>query len=191
MTGDAQSDDGMKGRSLASRLLTKKGDKRGEQLSFGGHAQSAQRRGSSLPTFDLDETSTSAYAARQQSLPMPPPSPSPSPFAPQAAAEPSVELSGQSTDDLEALQKCADKRRTVPRRASGVSAHMLTCHYMCCSGGLKADAVLDDDDELGDMVPDSADTFSPAGAHTHALNGERVPKPVLIFSRFHQPTTPS
>ena len=102
MTGDTQSDDGMKGRSLASRLLTKKGDKRGEQLSFGGHAQSSQRRGSNLPTFDLDETSTSAYAARQQSLPMP----SPSPFAPQAAAEPSVELSRQSTDDLEALQKC-------------------------------------------------------------------------------------
>lgn len=103
VAGDTQSDDGMKGRSLASRLLSKKGDKRGEQLSFGGHAPSSQRRGSSLPTFDLDETSTSAYAARQQSLPPPPPSP----FAPQAAsAEPSVDLSAQSTDDLEALHKC-------------------------------------------------------------------------------------
>ena len=101
--GDTQSDEGLKGRSLASRLLSKKGDKRGEELSFGGHAQSSQRRGSSLPTFDLDETSTAAYAARQQSLPPPPPPP----FAPQAAiAEQFVEQSGQSTDDLEALQKC-------------------------------------------------------------------------------------
>jgi len=110
MTGDTQSDDGMKGRSLASRLLTKKGDKRGEQLSFGGHAQSSQRRGSNLPTFDLDETSTSTYAARQQSLPMSSPLPSPSPFAPQASAEPSVEVSRQSTDDLETLQKCDHDR---------------------------------------------------------------------------------
>ena len=111
----------MKGRSLASRLLTKKGEKRGEQLSFGGHAQSSQRgRGSSLPTFDLDETSSSAYAARQQSLPMP----SPLPFAPQAAAESSVELSRQSTDDLEALQKC-DLARHPVLMTLGLAAHAL------------------------------------------------------------------
>ena len=130
VTGDTQSDDGTKGRSLASRLLTKKGDKRGEQLSFGGHAQSAQRRGSSLPTFDLDETSTSAYAARQQSLPTSAPLPSLSPFAPQASAEPSVEVSRQSTDDLETLQKCDPDQNHRSALTSRVSAQMLTWDYM-------------------------------------------------------------
>ncbi len=93
----------MKGRSLASRLLSKKGDKRVEQLTFGAHAQSSQRRGGSLPTFDLDETSTPTYAGRHQSLPPP--------FAPQAAVEPSLELPRPSMDDIEALQECVQPPR--------------------------------------------------------------------------------
>ena len=170
MAGDNQSDDGVKGRSLASRLLSKKGDKRAEQLSFGGHAQSAQRRGSSLPTFDLNETSTQAYAARQQSLP--PPAPSPSPFAPQAASDPSVELSRQSTDDLEALPRCiaaltANALRLEPLLQRVSAPNALTPVFLCgCSGIFKADAFADDE-VLAELVPDSAaDTFVSAGAPT-------------------------
>ena len=54
-TGDTGSTEGTKGRSLASRLLSKKGDKRADKLSFGNHAQSGQRRGSSLPIFDIED----------------------------------------------------------------------------------------------------------------------------------------
>ena len=63
-TGDGTSAEGTKGRSLASRLLSKKGGKRSEKLAFGSHAQSSGRRGSSLPSFEVEEPSAGGAAYR-------------------------------------------------------------------------------------------------------------------------------
>lgn len=64
VTGEGSGAESSKGRSLASRLLAKKGGKHSEKLVFGSHAQSSGRRGSSLPSFEAKEPSASGTSYR-------------------------------------------------------------------------------------------------------------------------------